>query len=398
MSVRRLLALVLSCALILMLQASVVIAKPASSCMDPAGCIVIGPDEPVRLASLLVTELGTVGTEQAQAVQLATDLRGDIAGHVIQLVHLGDGCNPGLAATTAEAVAADSLVVAVVGATCSSVSSDVAPVLAGSGIMTVSGSSTRPQLTDPSLRDPFFFRFAYNDVDHGDALAGFLFGEGNLEAATVVDNVPSFVAIAERFADEFTSLGGSVTNEFILQGDEEDFSVQLEAIAAEETDAIVWITSRSAEFVTEARGTTELEAATLASVEGFQGVVDELIQAGAGDDAEGLVFSLPDISFLDEEPYLSELGTPFANAFGQPATAPYHAYAFDATNRLMDVIESFQGNGPRLTIPRTALRDAMADTTGYAGVSGSFTCDSNGDCGEQEFMIHIVVEGVLGPA
>lgn len=62
----------------------------------------------------------------------------------------------------------------------------------------------------------------------------------------------------------------------------------------------------------------------------------------------------------------------------------------------MDVIESFQqGNSQRLTIPRTALREATAATTGYAGVSGSITCDSNGDCNGQEFVIHVVVEGVL---
>lgn len=65
-----------------------------------------------------VTELGALGTEQAQAVELAATLRGEIAGHPIQLVHLGDGCNTGLATTTAEAVAADGQLVAVIGAAC----------------------------------------------------------------------------------------------------------------------------------------------------------------------------------------------------------------------------------------------------------------------------------------
>lgn len=176
-------------------------------------------------------------------------------------------------------------------------------------MMTISPSSTSPLLTDPSLRDPFFFRFAYTDMYQGDALAQFLRDGEHVEAATVVDNVPSFLAIAQRFSDEFESLGGAVTNEFVLTEGQEDFSVELAAIAAEETDAIIWMTSQGADFIMEARDTSGLEATTLASVEGFQGVIEQLSNAGAAADAEGLVFSLPDFSFLEEEPYLSDLGT-----------------------------------------------------------------------------------------
>ena len=392
MSVRRLLTITLSCALIVTWQAAMATAKPAPSCMDPAGCIVLGPGEPVRLGTLVVTELGALGRESAQAVELATETRGDLAGHPIRLIHLGDGCNPGLATTTAQAVAADGLLVAVLGASCSSASIPVAPILGGAGITTISPSSTNALLTDPDLRDPFFFRFAYNDQYAGDELASFLIGEGQLDAATVVADHPSLLATGQRFADAFVQAGGTLTDEFVVGDGQDDFSAELTAIASDIPDVIVFITFQGTAFVTQARDTPGLETTTLASTEAAQDVVAQLDDPA---DAEGLVLSLPDFGFLEEEPYLSSLGAPFAASFGEPTLA-YHAYAFDAANRLMDAIESFQqGNSQALIIPRTALRDAIAATANYPGVTGSITCDPNGECNGQAFVIRVVVGGAL---
>jgi len=391
-SIRRLLTIALSCALVVTFQASMATAKPAPSCMDPAGCVVIGPGEPVRLGTLLVTELGVLGRESAQAVELATETRGDLVGHPIRLVHLGDGCNAGLATTTAEAVAADGFLAGVIGASCSSASIPVAPILGGAGITTISPSSTNVLLTDPDLRDPFFFRFAYNDQYAADELAAFLIGEGLSTAATVVADHPSLLATGQRFADLFDQAGGTLSNEFVVGSGQGDFSTELAAIASDVPDVIVFLTFQGAAFVTQARATAGLETTTLASTEAAQGVVVELADPA---DAEGLILSLPDFGFLEEEPYLSTLGAPFAAAFGEPTLA-FHAYAFDAANRLMDAIESFQqGNSQKLTIPRTALRDAIEATTNYSGVTGSITCDPNGECNGQAFVIRVVVGGVL---
>jgi branched-chain amino acid transport system substrate-binding protein len=392
MPFRRFVTVTLSCVFIVAVQAAAATAKPVPSCIDPAGCVVIGPGEPVRLGSLVVGELVALGRESAQAVELATEARGDLAGHPIRLIHLGDGCNPGLATTTAEAVAADGLLVAVLGASCSSASIPVAPILGGAGIATISPSSTNALLTDPDLRDPFFFRFAYNDQYAGDELAAFLIGQGLSDAATVVADHPSLLATGQRFADEFVQAGGTLSNELVVGNGQDDFSVELAAIASDVPDVIVFLTFQGAAFVTQARDTLGIETTPLASTEAAQGLVAELADPA---DAEGLVLSLPDFSFLEEEPYLSTLGAPFIAAFGEPTLA-FHAYAFDAANRLMDVVESFQqGNSQKLTVPRTALRDAIAATTNYPGVTGLISCDPNGDCNGQEFVIRVVVGGVL---
>ncbi|MBA3349342.1 MAG: hypothetical protein H0T12_02190, partial [Actinobacteria bacterium] len=67
--------------------------------------------------------------------------------------------------------------------------------------------------------------------------------------------------------------------------------------------------------------------------------------------------------------------------FGDPASV-FHAHAFDATNMVLDAIEevAVETDDGGLLIPRTQLRDAFFDTSGYKGIIGTLTCDENGDC------------------
>jgi len=387
----RLLSLMLGGALIFALQASVASAKQASSCSDPAGCISIGPGDPVRVGTFVVSERGVIGTESALAVEFAADSRGDIAGHPIQLTHLGDGCQPDLATTTAEAVAAEATLVGIIGPTCSVAAREIAGILGGAGITTISPSTTAPDLTEAGQRDPFYFRVAYNDVYHADALVDFLVGEGHESLAVVVADTPAFGPMGQRVADLFVAANGDVTDLITVAADDDNFSTELADIAASEPDAVVFFTFQGAAFVSQARATPGLEATPLATT---SDVAETLLgQIGDVADAEGLIAAAPDFGFLTTEPYLSTLGGAFADA-----ARPFLAYAYDASNLLFDAIASFQqGGSQRLTIGRTVLRDAVATTAAYPGVTGSITCGPTGDCNAQQFVIQIVVDGALTP-
>lgn len=385
---RTLLTLGLVLCLALSLQTSTTSARSETSCLDPAGCISLAPGEPIRVGTFVVSDLGIIGRESARAVELAAAGRVTVAGRSIELVHLGDGCVPDLATTTAQAVAAQPQLVGVIGPTCSVVAREIDGILGGAGIVTLTPSSTQATLTAAGLRDPFFFRIVYNDLYHMDALAAHL--GGGSAALVVADGFP-FAGMADRFTDLFA---GSVTSVQTVDGNQDDFSSELAAIALEEPDAIVFLTFRGGAFVSQARSTVGLEATTLATT---GDIASELLQQLEDPTpAEGLVAAVPGTGFLGEEPYLSELGAPFTTQYGEP-TLPYHAHAYDAANLLFDAIESFpqphanQG----LIIGRSALRDAVAATSGYPGVSGTLTCDPNGDCNPQEFVIRVVVGGVL---
>ena len=61
-------------------------------------------------------------------------------------------------------------------------------------------------------------------------------------------------------------------------------------------------------------------------------------------------------------------------------TSVFHAHAFDATGVLFDAIEqvAVENDDGSLSIPRTALRDAVFATSGYEGLTGIITCTEAG--------------------
>ncbi len=66
----------------------------------------------------------------------------------------------------------------------------------------------------------------------------------------------------------------------------------------------------------------------------------------------------------------------------------FHAHAFDAYNLLADSIEAAAfTDGGTTYIPRSALRDAFFATSGYEGITGTLTCDENGDCADAKISV-----------
>lgn len=93
--------------------------------------------------------------------------------------------------------------------------------------------------------------------------------------------------------------------------------------------------------------------------------------------------SAPDTTvFQGGDIYANEFRPAYQEQFGTAPTAAFHAHAYDAANILFAAIEQVavdDGSG-NLTIPRTALKDAVLATSGYEGISGILTCTPLGDC------------------
>jgi branched-chain amino acid transport system substrate-binding protein len=93
--------------------------------------------------------------------------------------------------------------------------------------------------------------------------------------------------------------------------------------------------------------------------------------------------SSPDVTVFQGGAFYNDEFLPaYQEQFGTEPTAVFHAHAFDAANILFDAIEAVavdDGSG-NLTIPRTALRDALFSTSGYEGITGIITCTPLGDC------------------
>ncbi len=73
----------------------------------------------------------------------------------------------------------------------------------------------------------------------------------------------------------------------------------------------------------------------------------------------------------------------------------FHAHAYDATNMIFNAIEkvALTDSSGNLYIPRTALKDAFLATSGYAGITGTLTCNSDGDCADAKISVSQVKDG-----
>ena len=70
--------------------------------------------------------------------------------------------------------------------------------------------------------------------------------------------------------------------------------------------------------------------------------------------------------------------------------APFHAHAYDATMMIFAAIEKVAKKAPdnTLYIGRQKLRDALYGTKGFKGLTGTITCDANGDCADPRIAVY----------
>jgi branched-chain amino acid transport system substrate-binding protein len=88
-------------------------------------------------------------------------------------------------------------------------------------------------------------------------------------------------------------------------------------------------------------------------------------------------------------PEARALAQDYAAAFQSSPSASYYLSAFDSLNLLFAAIDKVavrEADGS-LHIGRQALRDAMAGTRDFNGVTGQLSCDQFGDCARPVFNV-----------
>jgi len=262
----------------------------------------------------------------------------------------------------------------------------------------VSPSNTAVVLTDPDgAWRPGYLRTAHNDSIQGAAMANFVFNElGLTKAAAIHDGDPYTEGLASVFRDSFTELGGEIVAFEAESADATNVEPLLTTIAAAGPEILYFptFTSLSALITKTAKDIAGLEDVVLASADGA--LSQDFLEA-AGEDAEGMYHSGPDLTFGNEL-YNTFLAT-YAEVYGEEPPAVFHAHSFDAANLILDAIEKVAqvGNDGTLLIGRQALRDALYATAGYEGITGTLTCDEFGDCADAKINVNQVQDGDFAP-
>ncbi|HEX9717203.1 MAG TPA: hypothetical protein VGA93_04595, partial [Actinomycetota bacterium] len=115
---------------------------------------------------------------------------------------------------------------------------------------------------------------------------------------------------------------------------------------------------------------------------GADGCLETSFLGQVGDAPADYYASSPDVTVFQGGAFYNDEFLPAYEAqFGTEPTSVFHAHAYDASQVLFAAIEEVAiDEGGNLSIPRTALKDAVLATTGYEGITGIVSCTPLGDC------------------
>lgn len=369
-------------------------------CTDAIGCVEVAPGEAIHLAYMLTVSgaTATLGDDSVGAIRVALNDRPEVLGHSVELTGEDSGCSAEGGQTAATKVAADPSVVAIIGTNCSGAAFAALPTISGAGMLMCSPSNTNPGLTDPEGGWlPGYFRTAHNDLFQGRIAAEFAYNElGARSAATIHDGSPYADALQAVFAQTFAGLGGTVTFQGAVNVGDTDMRAILTTVASDTPDVLYFpIFEPEGNFiVAQAAEVSGMEGTILM---GADGLLADTFPENSGPNVVGMYLSGPYVTGETYDAFLAKWG----EIVGGVPPSGFHAFAYDCTNMILDAIESVaqQGSDGSLLIGRQALRDAMAATANFNGLTGNLTCNQYGDCATgQALGVFQITEAELGGA
>ena len=365
-------------------------------CTDELGCVTYAADEPIRIASALVISgpNAQLGLDSQYGVEIAMDMRGQVAGHDVELQAEDDGCNAEGGQAAGQKIVSDPTIIGVVGTSCSGAGVPMSEVISEAGYFMVSPSNTAPVLTDPASHQAGYLRTAHNDKVQGKAMADFAFNVlGKKKAAAIHDGDPYTEGLARVFADSFEELGGEVVAFTAVNKGDTDMRPVLTAVSAAGPPEFLYYPVFTAEggFLTkQAKEVAGLEDTILAAADGM--ISDAAIEA-VGEAGEGMYFSGPDLSFSGDT--YNKFIAKYQEKYGKKPISVFHAHAFDAANMIFACVEKVatQEEDGTLHIGRKALRDCLFATKDFQGITGNLTCDQYGDCADPKISVSQLTNG-----
>jgi branched-chain amino acid transport system substrate-binding protein len=347
--------------------------KPAEA-STPAGQVVPAAGAQVLLGHVgsLTGNEATFGLSTDQGIRLAVDeqnARGGVKGHQVAVKTYDDQGKQEEAALVATRLITDDKVSVLLGEVASKRSLAMASKADQYQVPMVTPSSTNPKVTkDGDKTRPYVFRVCFIDPFQGTVMAKFARDTLKLQKVAVLRDVGNdySVGLADYFLVKFKELGGEIVDDQSYKAGDSDFKAQLTAIKRKKPEAI-YVPGYYTEVALIARQTRELGLAVpLMGGDGWDSAKLYEIAKGA---LEGSYFSnhySPD----DPSPRIVEFVQKFKARHGAVPDS-LAAQGYDAARVALEAME----RAPDLSGP--AIRDALAATKDFAGVTGVITIDAD---------------------
>lgn len=307
------------------------------------------------------------GQSSDKGTRMAIDeinAEGGVLGKQIRLVIEDDQSKAGEPATVVRKLISRDKVVALLGEVASSRSLEAAPIAQQKKIPMISPSSTNPKVTEVG---DYISRVCFIDPFQGTALSKFALSRGWKRMAILTDVKQDYaVGLAEFFRKHFTGKGGEIVADQSYSSWDKDFRAQLTSIAATQPDAILLAGYYN-------------EAGLIASQARELGLTMPLL-GGDGWDSPSLIevagpaiegcFMSNHFSGEDPSPIIQNFIAKFRELYGHEPDA-LAALGYDSARILADALRRAGTTDPE------PLRDAIAATKDFPGVTGRITLDEN---------------------
>jgi branched-chain amino acid transport system substrate-binding protein len=308
------------------------------------------------------------GQDTDKAVRLAVDqanASGGVLGKPVKVVTLDDRGDSAEAASAVTRLIDVEHVTTLVGEVASSLSLAGARIAQRRGIPMISPSSTNPKVTQVG---DFIFRVCFIDPFQGKVMATFARSTLKLDEVAILKDVKNdySIGLAETFKTSFLALGGKITAEQSYSAGDTDFSAQVTAIKGTKAQAI-YVPGYYSEVGAIARTARRLGLKVpLLGGDGWD--APDLFTIG-GDALDGSYYS--DHFAVDgASPRAKEVMTAFRTKYGQEPTG-LGMLGYDAAGLLFDAVKRAGNLNPQ------AVRDALAQTKNFEGVTGKITMDKD---------------------
>lgn len=326
----------------------------------------------------------TFGTSTHNGIELAIkeqNAAGGINGKKIELTTLDNQGKPEEAATAITKLITQNKVVAVLGEVASSRSIAMAPIAQQYKIPMVSPSSTNPQVTQ--LGD-HVFRVCFIDPFQGQVMAKFALDTLKVKKVAILRDVRNdySVGLANFFADTFKKGGGEIVVDQSYSAGDVDFKAQLTAIREKKPEAI-FVPGYYTEVGLVARQAKELGLnAPLMGGDGWDS--PKLTEIG-GKAIEGSYFS-NHYSHEDKAAYVQDFIAKYKTDY-KVIPDGLAAMGYDAAKVLFEAMKK----SPNLTTQE--IRDQLAQTKDYQGVTGKITINENRDAVKSAVVLRVDKDG-----
>lgn len=317
-----------------------------------------------------------------EGIELANELHGEVLGKKVELVLVDNKTDKNEAANAAIRLVEKEKVAAIIGSYGSSLAMAAGPTVMEAKVPAVGCSPTNPLVTKDN---PYYFRVCFIDPFQGSVMAQYAYEDLGAKTAVIVRNVGDAysVGLNNYFKEAFIKLTGddqAVLAELDYQQGDQDFTAQLTSIKKLNPDVIFapGPYNDGALMIKQARGL----GITAPFMGGDTWEAPEFIQIG-GQEVEGVALSTH--YSVDAAP--TDTAKEFVNAYKQKYQEKepnaFAALGYDAYMVILDAIDRAN------SYESTAIRDELAKTAGFKGVTGTITLDENGDATKSAVILQV---------